>query len=619
MHRAFVSERVETITRRAMELMHDEEQRKTQTAYWKKLGSSRLMRDPTVPALLVFALVIWIAHFWSSAQFGLYEDDWYRVPKTLGIGWHGLWTLILTSSMPGPSQGRPFHPAFIYLFSFLGFKLGQLRGVYAIAYIIFLSNAVLFYFFLRKAFSDDRLAFLGTLSFCVFPADTTQPFLTHALGVQPSITLVLIAFHCYLGGWKKTSYLAALLVLFTYETPFLLFAAAPLLQRDSKRGFIKHCALLASLFVCVVLFRATTAETRVSQIGHRDLLLGCLNVIVGPVTCLVMYVYRPVETLFKLTVNQAALLICCWMGLALVLITRVTFKVPPNVDRDGVKAPATSLLASSGSRPLLIGSFFLFAAYPLTLTTTGIAVAGRGTRVHTAAVLGASILVAWLCCSILSRSRGRTGKYGAPIAVATFFALLVGFGLNVQKDYVVGWQEQRGFWTDLMALCPDLEDGDVILVEPTGLRDTRQLSVLRRELTGVPESRQIKSLDVLYDVLPELYGFPTNWKQPPRVFRLPLNWQKNIFGDDDRLRLLTIEAGYSYFATSRTTTPASKVIFVDTKDGHLARRTTLSNPEDGRKLLLKQDSGAPNNLEKAAIFPYVVMRPSYPATRYLVR
>ena len=28
----------------------------------------------------MFAAIIWVANFWYSASFGLYEDDWGRIP-----------------------------------------------------------------------------------------------------------------------------------------------------------------------------------------------------------------------------------------------------------------------------------------------------------------------------------------------------------------------------------------------------------------------------------------------------------------------------------------------------------------------------------------------------------
>jgi hypothetical protein len=199
-----------------------------------------------------------------------------------------------------------------------------------------------------------------------------------------------------------------------------------------------------------------------------------------------------------------------------------------------------------------------------------------------------------------------------------FFTLLIGFGLDVQNDYVTGWREQRSFWTDLVALCPDLKDGEVIFVDPSGLRDTRQLLFLRKDLTGVPDTRQIKSLDVVYDSLPQIYDFPNDWKQPPRVFRLPPKWQPGLFAGGDQLRLKTIEAGYSYFPAGRDTVSSSQAVFLETKNGRLTRLDSLLDVADGHVLPLKE-VGSPAIVPKGAIYPFVILPSGESVSSYLVK
>ncbi len=489
-------------------------------------------------AIFVFTLlvlVIWVAHFWYSRQFGLYEDDWNRIPKVIGISWRDLWTLLGTNAMLGPSQGRPLHPTLILLFSFLGFKLGGLQGIYMIAFAIALLNAMLFYWFLNRIFQFETFALLGSLAFALFPADTTQAFLTHALGVQPSITLVLFAFHCYLSDWKKCSYVLILLTLFTYETAFPVFFVVPLLQRPRKSGIIKHCLVLTAMLAAVFALRTVTADSRVSHLGLKELLLFCTNPITGPLVNLSLFIYRPFQALLSITGHDPATLFLVYVAIAWILSKslwsemRTARQVAPQVP--------------SRIHPAMIGLIMLVAAYPLTVTTVGFAVGGRGTRVHTAAIFGSSILCAYVCSMIFSHLTSKVQVRFAVVGVATFFTLLLAFGLRVQRDYVLSWQEQRGFWTDVLKLCPDLNDNDVIFVEPTGLRDTRQLLFLRKQLTGVPDTRQIKSLESLFDILPLIYKFPAVWVRPPRVYRLPLDWKKEIFADNGELRTVTIEAG----------------------------------------------------------------------------
>jgi hypothetical protein len=376
---------------------------------------------------------------------------------------------------------------------------------------------------------------------------------------------------------------------------------------------------MASLVLCVFAMRSLSAEARVSHVGVKDLLLGCLNVISGPLTCISMYVYRPITALVGLTGQNAAIVIASSLVLACIfaapyLIGERTIQASKQVGPSPGQHPV-----ANGRKQLLIGAYMLVLAYPLTLTTTGMAVAGRGTRAHTAAILGASILCAWGCSLLLSRPVSRLGKCAAVLGVGCFYGLLVGSGLNVQHDYALAWQEQRAFWTDLVALCPSLQDGDVIFVEPSGLRDTRQLLFLRKDLTGVPDTRQIKSLDELYRVLPYLYDFPSEWKDPPRVFRLPLHWEGQIFADGDKLRPLTIEEGYAYDPGSRSPIEPSHVIFLDTNNGHLTRRNVLVDSQDGDALQLKSDSVASSEIPKKPIYPYVISPKDHAPVSYLVK
>jgi len=558
----------------------------------------------------LLAFLIWIAHFWYSRQFGLYEDDWNRIPKIIGIGWKDLWILIRANATLGQSQGRPLHPTLILLFSFLGFKAGGLQGIYKIAFAIALVNAILFYWLLNRIFHNERFALLGSLAFVLFPADTTQAFLTHALGVQPSITLVLLAFHCYLSDWKKCSYFLILLTLFTYETSFPVFFAAPFLQRPRKSGIVKHGLVLMAMLTSVFVLRALTADSRVSHLGFQEVLLSCTNPITGPIVNVALYFYRPFEGLFSITgYEPIALLIVC-IAIAWILSKDLW----PEMRTTRLAAPQ----ALARIQPALIGLIMLVAAYPLTVTTVGFAVAGRGTRVHTAAIFGSSILCAYGCWMIFSHLTTKVQERLAAVGVATFFTLLLAFGLRVQRDYVLSWQEQRGFWTDVLRLCPDLSDGDVILVEPTGLRDTRQLLFLRKQLTGAPDTRQIKSLEDLFDILPQIYKFPTDWVRPPRVYRLPLDWKKEIFAGDDQLRTVTIEAGDTAAPSPTLLVPPSKVIFLETKNGHLTRRADIQSPQGGQ-MQLKTSTDFSRPFEAGSIYPSLIILAGEKPIEYLVR
>lgn len=550
-------------------------------------------------------LLVWVTHFWHARQFGVYEDDWNRIPYLAGVDLHGFLHVLHDSAFRGDfAQGRPLHPLLIDAVAFLGLKTGTLFTLYLFGWAIESANALLFWRLILRVFQDGRLAVLAAISLCLFPADTTQPFLTHALGAQPALTLLLAGLHLYLSGHRAVSYVPAALLLFTYETPYLLFAAAPLLARDTRRKRQQHWVVMTLLLLGAVLFRRITGEDRVSHLAARQLVLGVSNVVTGPLTCLAMYAVRPVE---------ACLTLRGWDWLLVSLaIPGFAGLIAQMQDRNDAAPDSAGHAPGDAAR---LGLLLLVLAYPLTLTTAGVSIAGRGTRVHLAAAPGASLLVGWMATRILVTTKRKTASQ---LALASVLGSLLGFGLTVQHDYARGWQEQRAFWTDLVALAPPLHDGDVILVDPTGLRDTRQLLFLRRDLTGVPETRQIHSLDTLLTTLPALYRMPRDWRLPPQVFRMPPGWQQQIITPDERLRLLTIEAPFAFDPASRPPVEPAHATLLLTSDGRLTRQMILEDPRTGRTLTLAAAPGPIQNLPRSPFYRYVIDESGAARTPYVV-
>ncbi|MGK7916315.1 MAG: hypothetical protein AB4038_12370 [Prochloraceae cyanobacterium] len=585
--------------------------------------------------LVFLAITTWIAHFWHSASFGLYEDDWTRVTRAMELNWFELWDFILRTSF---YYVRPLHDGLIYLFSFLGLKLGGLQVVYVIGYAILTINSFLFYLLLKRIFANHSFAIIGALAFCLFPADTTQPFLTHSLGVQPSLTLLLMALHFYLSERKKLSYLVIFISLFGYEPIFPVFLAAPLLKKewDSRltRKLFRHAVVLGAMIVVLVILRKVIGEYRVSTFGNFEAILLVGNPIVGPITSMSMFFYRPIETLFKVNGELLVLLPLCFAGFTWVFsrlkvdrpndALRLTTKFESIVFRT-LKLPKTF---KNLAKPVTTGLIMLVLAYPLTLTTVGFSTSGRGTRVHTAAIFGASILITCICSVILRFAATHSTKRLATLGLAGFFTLLVGFGIIVQRDYKMSWEHQRAFWTDLIELCPDLDDNTVIFVEPTGLRDTRQLLFLRKELTGVPDTRQIKSLEstYMYKGLPTIYKFPDDWDNPPRVYRLPIGWREKILTDENLLLTKMEQVGDDAPLALRgggkiptRKVESSNVIFLETKNGQLTRRTKplIIN---GQKFRLKEKSASKlSSFAKASLYKYLIKDSGEESIDYLIQ
>ena len=72
--------------------------------------------------------------------------------------------------------------------------------------------------------------FLITMvGFVLFGSLVLLPIFLQTLLGYPSLTLLLLSFHSTLSGRRGLAAVLAFLILFSYETPFLLFLAAPLL------------------------------------------------------------------------------------------------------------------------------------------------------------------------------------------------------------------------------------------------------------------------------------------------------------------------------------------------------------------------------------------------------
>ncbi len=556
------------------------------------------------------AIITWIAHFWHFASFGLYEDDLWRFSNVMEKNWLEILGLLL-------DQGRLLHDGLIYFFFFLGLKLklGGLHVLYLIGYTIVTINSFLFYLLLKRMFAKQGFAIIGALAFCLFPADTTQPFLTHSLGVQPSLTFLLIALHFYLSERKKLSYLVILGSLFCYEPIFPVFLTAPLLKKrwDSRliRELLSHAVVLGVMIVSVVILRKVMGEGRVSSFGVFEAMLLVGNPIVGPITSMSMFVYRPIETLLKLNGELLMLLPLCFAGFTWVLSRlklarmndafRLTTRFESRVFRT-INLPESF---NNFAKPVALGLIMLVLAYPLTLTTFGYSISGRGTRVHTAAVVGASILCACVCVVILHIAAAHSKKRLATLGLVGFFTLLVGFGLIVQRDYKLSWQYQRAFWSDVVRLCPDVTDGTVIVVEPVGLRNPRQIMAHSWALPLV---------------LGQIYQFPDDWKIPPRLYKLIPDWQNYIGSDENLLHLKRTTWNYFPFIRPQhkdLIVESSNVILLDTNNGRMTRRTEPLSIGNQDFILKEISASEPSLFEKGPLYDYLISAPDSAPISYL--
>jgi hypothetical protein len=523
-------------------------------------------RWQTILDLLFLALLFWIARYWYSIHFGFYEDDLTYIPHVLQMLPAQLVEYIKFLILNLYDHARPLHPASIGIFAFWGWNINKLWGIYWFAYVLTIINIGLFYLLIKRT-TNRSFAFLCTLAYLLYAADTTQTFISLSFGFQPFITLVLIAFHLYISDRRILSYILAFIILFGYETPFVLFAIAPLFKQEwNKKRFrelIFHNLILITMLVVVFLIRTQTGDDRVANLGLKQLITTpFLHMIQGPIVSLGSFVLRPVQVLSSLNV-EIIFVILGSFGILVFLFSRL--EVESTLDwrglwqviadrqvRRALPAPFKML-----GHMLVIGSALLILAYPLTFTVRAYAISGRDTRVHAAGVMGAAILIACFAYFVLLLVQ-KHWRWVVNLTLAGFFALMVGYGFVVQNDYVRAWQLQKDFWRELLPLIDDAGDGTVILVDPSALTDTRQIGA---NYWNLPR------------VLDQIYTFPAEIKDIPRVHRLEAGWQKTLVTPDGRFQVnaTSVYGVPDYFGEF----DPGNVILIQQENGRLVRRQVI--------------------------------------------
>lgn len=519
--------------------------------------------------IVVLAVTIWAARFAQSAHFGLYEDDYSRTPQVLVMSWGDLAQQVFSSLQGLSEHGKQLHSPMIYTLTFLGIRLNGLQGVYWIGFAICVLNAWLFYRLLRRV-GMLPFALVGGLAYSLFSADTTQALLTNALGLQPSLTFLLLAFHSYLSNRKVLAFVLAGLILLIYEVPFPVFLAAPLLvgflHEEGRwlgwKEWMRHLAVMGGMVLLVAALRRLAGEARVSELDLETIVrVPLTQMALGTWTSLRLFLLsRPKVALINLNTEVGwsvlgmfgLFSLALWLGSSKRWNTRLL----------GVDSQNPGLDIKQEALRLLTGLILLASAYPLAFTVSASATDGRDSRVHLAAVIGAAWLVAWgveLLFRLASAYRQNLA-FGLRLAIvgvlAVFFTLQVGFGKLIQKDYVTSWEYQRQFWRQLLPLITDAEDGDIILVEPSVLRATGQIGVIT---WNTPR------------VLEQIIRFPPEWKDPPRVYRLDAGWEQHLVSAGD---LFQVDNQTSFIPESMYVEVESrKVIFIEVQENGLVRHT----------------------------------------------
>ncbi len=531
---------------------------------------SKLLISHDIIIFLAIAVVTFIAHFWHLRSFGLYEDDYIFIAPFLDITGQELWEKVWWTNLHF-QQGHPLGFSFAYILSFIGAKIGGLQAIYYIAYLVVFGNAFIFYLLTKQIYNQPIFGVTAAFAYALYPADTTQAFLTHSLYLQVSLTLFLIASITYFKQKYIWSYLLIFLSLLTYESPFLIFLAVPLFRIQwNSRLLIKifrHSLILAIMIIITVIIRKIVGEDRVTNLDFLTMIqTPFMQMAKGPFISMAMFFYRPFETLIVAKENKDLMMaiITCFLGLTWLFLTKLKFAYTdlPSDYAHGFSNLDEQINIPDQLRPLpriaITSLGMLILSYPLTFTVPATEISGRASRVHLGAIFGSTLLFACLCTVFFYYARKYRLKNLFSILLAFYFSLLVGFGLTVQKDNQLAWQYQKAFWRDVVFnLFPDMTDGTVIMIEPNVL----------------PWGKQLHPFNMLmWVVIQNIFKFPSSWKYPPQLIKLEdPNYQQKILTAKQFFQLNKEILGAGYWDNRIVSSP--NIIFLEKKDDQLVRRS----------------------------------------------
>lgn len=479
-------------------------------------------------------VVVFVAHFLNSPDFGLYEDDYFHISRAMG--WNLTELFDYAQVLVTWPQGRPVGFFLTATLSFIGSRLGGLLGVYLLAFLIVTLNSYLFYLLLSQRF-PQMVALAAALAFCLFPADTTQPLLMHALGLQTSLTFLLLASLSYLSGRRVIAYLLALGALLTYESTFMVFFAVPLLREKWDRSvvfeLIRHAMILGAMILVVVIIRVVAGDTRLAMgdgiVGVPAKVLA--SVFVGPLISMSLFLFAPV-LMIRWTVDIVVLATVCAVIFSWIFI-KIGMRSVDGEDHYPLRMSSTYFAlqgvvhiprALSGIGKLLIaGMLMLGLAYTLSFTHfPPWAIKGRDTSVHLAATFGGSLIFGCLCFVFLTAARRSRVKMVGPVLLGLYVSLLVGYRLSIQADYKQSWANQIRFWSNVVQSSLDMTDSTIILVAEDSLPETEYIAT---NSWADPF------------VLEQVFQIPGEWENPPRAMVVGSDWTSRVRGSGNQMTI----------------------------------------------------------------------------------
>lgn len=419
---------------------------------------------------ILIVTVAWIANFLHFTSFGHYEDDWYYFPSAFGQSFSARFTVLL-SFVKSFFQGRPMLLVYETVFGYIGKLFSSVSLPYVFAFLLLSATALLFYRVLRMRF-PRLFCTLASLLFVLSPLTTVRQNLMIELMLGPAFVGILFAV-LIRRQWPVFSYLLAILTLLTYESVFLLFLGAPLLERGrigrrKIRALALHLAICTAILAGFVLVRHAFAEQRMLAVAS----LGAVELVKQTVALDLYFTFRSFWSyLYAAYVAwreislEPVLYTCGFFVWALIILFGRFSRHSPG--QNGPSRLSRARLIWWLRNGCLWGLLFTALGYlTIFFQTSGnsILFAGRDTRFSASAVPGSSVFVASLLMLAVTMFRKPVLQWiGRGFAILLLSVLFV-YSFIVQYDYIRAWEYQKSFLSQLVVLTPDLQPDSLIVV-----------------------------------------------------------------------------------------------------------------------------------------------------------
>jgi hypothetical protein len=561
-----------------------------------------------IGCLLTIILVNWIGNFWNFFHFGFYVDDYSRIPQVMDTAYDGLFdrlAYVFTADL----SIRPIHNYLINSLSLLGNAIGGLPVIYLLGYLISSANAVLFFFLLRQVLDHPLFPLTGALAFCLYPVSTIKIWLTSLLGIQPALTLLLVALLCYSSNRKILSYILMSISLFCYESVFPVFMAAPLLKRIWNRALLyelsKHLLLLSAIFISFFILKVSSNDPRVTDLDFVTVLQSAIhNLIAGPFINIKWHLAISVKNLVnlppQLILLQIGSIITFWL-----IFYKINGRIQSNHEVGGLGNSQDSVIDErSGGKyillvsPVLSALLMLVLGYAMSFYGSVYSWTGIGSRIHSTAVPGVALFTATVAIGLLYLFSEIKKAFIALCLMALLFSSYFTYNFRIQQEYIDSRNLQRRFWSEVIALCPDITDGSLILVEPSGFSKTPAIGSLTWSTSRI---------------LDKIYKFPQIWRYVPRVYLITNRKKKHALPISEITTARSV-AELSRFGVIPFLEPSDvdrpirldNTIVLTSQGGSLHRQTVLYSAENEKVALKANSNDTVHGFDKGVLHGHLI-------------